>query len=183
MCAALFNRKSKKVASLTSPDDGTGGFVRLRNLEKTYFNAAGKFPALKGLNADFRQGEFIAVIGRSGSGKSTLINMVTGIDRPTGGEIFVGDVPIHTLTENQMAVWRGRNVGVVFQFFQLLPMLSLLENIMLPMDFCNMYTPRERKKRPCTCSSWSTCRIMPGNCLGDFRRAAATRCDCTRPGQ
>jgi ABC-type lipoprotein export system ATPase subunit len=147
MCAALFKRKSKKIASLTSPDDGTGGFVRLRNLEKTYFNAAGKFPALKGLNADFRQGEFIAVIGRSGSGKSTLINVVTGIDRPTSGEIFVGDVAVHTLTENQMAVWRGRNVGVVFQFFQLLPMLSLLENIMLPMDFCNMYTPRERKKR------------------------------------
>ena len=147
MCAALFKRKSNKVASLTSPDDGTGSFVRLRNLEKTYFNAAGTFPVLKGLNADFRQGEFIAVIGRSGSGKSTLINVVTGIDRPTSGEIFVGDVAVHTLTENQMAVWRGRNVGVVFQFFQLLPMLSLLENIMLPMDFCNMYTPRERKKR------------------------------------
>ena len=124
-----------------------GGFVRLRNLVKTYVNAAGEFPVLKGLNADFNQGEFIAVIGKSGSGKSTLINMITGIDRPTSGEIFVGNVAVHKLTENQMAVWRGRQVGVVFQFFQLLPMLSLLENIMLPMDFCNTYSSRERKRR------------------------------------
>ena len=127
--------------------NGHGGFVQLRNLGKTYYNAAGEFPVLKGLNADFDQGEFIAVVGKSGSGKSTLINMITGIDRPTAGEIYIGNVAVHTLNENQMAIWRGRNVGIVFQFFQLLPMLSLVDNIMLPMDFCNMYTPQEREER------------------------------------
>ncbi len=130
-----------------SGENGRGSFVRLRNLVKTYYNAAGEFPVLKGLNADFDEGEFVAVIGKSGSGKSTLINMITGIDCPTAGEIYIGNVAVHTLNENQMAIWRGRNVGVVFQFFQLLPMLSLLDNIMLPMDFCNMYTSRERKRR------------------------------------
>ncbi len=84
-----------------------GGFVRLRNLVKTYYNAAGEFPVLKGINADFNEGEFIAVIGKSGSGKSTLINMITGIDRPTAGEIYVGDVAMHTLNENQMAICAG----------------------------------------------------------------------------
>src|SRR5262249_31794570 len=78
---------------------------------------------------------------------STLINMLTGIDRPTAGEVWVGDTPVHKLSEGQMAVWRGKQLGIVFQFFQLLPMLSLVENIMLPMDFCNMYRPRERKAR------------------------------------
>jgi putative ABC transport system ATP-binding protein len=86
-------------------------------------------------------------VGKSGSGKSTLINMITGIDRPTGGEVIVAGTPVHTLSENQIARWRGRNVGVVFQFFQLLPTLTVLENVMLPMDFCNMYTPSERRRR------------------------------------
>jgi len=148
MNVAVSTRKDRVSEPMPLPvPQGKGGFVRLRNLVKTYINAAGEFPVLKGINADFNQGEFIAVIGKSGSGKSTLINMITGIDRPTSGEIFVGDVAVHQLGENQMAIWRGRQVGVVFQFFQLLPMLSLLENIMLPMDFCNMYSSRERKRR------------------------------------
>ena len=148
MNVAVSTRKDRVSEPMPLPvPQSKGGFVRLRNLVKTYINAAGEFPVLKGINADFNQGEFIAVIGKSGSGKSTLINMITGIDRPTSGEIFVGDVAVHQLGENQMAIWRGRQVGVVFQFFQLLPMLSLLENIMLPMDFCNMYSSRERKRR------------------------------------
>jgi len=122
-------------------------FIQLRKIVKTYSNAAGDFTVLKGINANFYKGEFIGVIGKSGSGKSTLTNMITGIDRPTSGEVYVGNMAVHNLTENQMAVWRGKNLGIVFQFFQLLPMLTLLENIMLPMDFCNMYTPSERKKR------------------------------------
>jgi ABC-type lipoprotein export system ATPase subunit len=93
------------------------------------------------------RGEFVAVIGKSGSGKSTLINMITGIDRPTGGEVFVGDTPVHRLSEGKLAEWRGRNVGVIFQFFQLLPTLTVIENLMLPMDFCNMYRRRERRER------------------------------------
>jgi putative ABC transport system ATP-binding protein len=92
-------------------------------------------------------GEFLAVIGKSGSGKSTLINMITGIDRPTSGEVLVGDTAVHTLSEGQMAVWRGKALGIIFQFFQLLPTLTIVENVMLPMDFGNMYTPRERRER------------------------------------
>ncbi|MEM7344700.1 MAG: cyclic nucleotide-binding domain-containing protein [Chloroflexota bacterium] len=89
----------------------------------------------------------MAVIGKSGSGKSTLINTITGIDRPNLGEVWVGGVPIHTLDENQIALWRGRHLGVIFQFFQLLPTLTLLENIMLPMEFSRLYTPKERQAR------------------------------------
>ncbi|MCE1252533.1 MAG: ATP-binding cassette domain-containing protein [Anaerolineae bacterium] len=121
--------------------------IELVNVVKTFKNAAGEFVVLKGINAHFERGEFVGVIGKSGSGKSTLINMITGIDRPTSGEIFVDGVAVHTLSENEMAIWRGKNMGIVFQFFQLLPTLSLLENIMLPMDFCNTYPPGERKDR------------------------------------
>ena len=89
----------------------------------------------------------MAVVGKSGSGKSTLINMITGIDRPTSGQVLVGDTAVHTLNEGQIAEWRGRNVGVVFQSFELLPTLTVIENIMLPMDFCNMYTMSQREER------------------------------------
>jgi ABC-type lipoprotein export system ATPase subunit len=124
-----------------------GLLIDLRRVVKTYESAAGKFTALKGVDLKVDAGEFVAVIGKSGSGKSTLINMITGIDRPTSGEVVVAGTPVHTLTEGQMAVWRGRNLGIIFQFFQLLPTLSLIENIMLPMDFAGMYTPRERRER------------------------------------
>ncbi len=89
----------------------------------------------------------MAIIGKSGSGKSTLMNMITGIDRPTSGEVLIGDTAVHTLDESRMAVWRGRNIGIVFQFFQLLPALSLVENVMLPMELCGMYPPRQRRAR------------------------------------
>lgn len=128
-------------------EDGRFPIIQLRNIVKTYSNAAGHFTVLKDLDIDIFKGEFVAVIGKSGSGKSTLINMITGIDRPTSGEVYVNDAAVHSLTESQMAIWRGRNLGIVFQFFQLLPMLSLVENVMLPMDFCNMFSPRQRKDR------------------------------------
>src|SRR5215217_6225796 len=121
--------------------------IDLHQVEKTYQSAAGSFTALKRVDLQIDRGEFVAIIGKSGSGKSTLINMVTGIDRPSPGEVLVGDVPVHTLSEGQMAAWRGRNLGIIFQFFQLLPALTIIENVMLPMDFCNMYTPRERPER------------------------------------
>lgn len=127
--------------------NGNTQLIELRQVVKTYQSAAGSFTALKGVDLQVDRGEFVAVIGKSGSGKSTLINMVTGIDRPSSGEVFVGDTAIHTLNEGQMAVWRGRNLGIIFQFFQLLPTLSVIENVMLPMDFCNMYTARERRQR------------------------------------
>ncbi len=123
------------------------GFIRLNDIHKSFTTAAGEFQVLKGITADFDEGEFVGVIGKSGSGKSTLINMISGIDRPSSGGVFIGDTAVHELSENQMAIWRGRNLGIVFQFFQLLPMLSLIENIMLPMDFCNMYSRKERVDR------------------------------------
>jgi putative ABC transport system ATP-binding protein len=121
--------------------------IELSGVTKAYEVAAGKFLALKGIDMQVDEGEFIAVVGKSGSGKSTLINMITGIDNPTSGEVYVASTPIHALDQEQLAVWRGKNVGVVFQFFQLLPTLTVAENVVLPMDFCNMYSPRERRER------------------------------------
>lgn len=126
---------------------GNEHLIELRQVFKVYQTEAGDFTALKNINLQIDPGEFVAVVGKSGSGKSTLINMITGIDRPTSGEVLVGDTAVHTLSEGQIAVWRGRNVGVVFQFFQLLPMLTVIENVMLPMDFCNMYALPERTER------------------------------------
>jgi putative ABC transport system ATP-binding protein len=126
---------------------GNDHLIELRQVVKTYETAAGPFQALKGVDLQLDSGEFVSIIGKSGSGKSTLINMITGIDRPTSGEVLVGDTAVHTLSEGQIAVWRGRNIGVIFQFFQLLPTLTAIENVMLPMDFCDMYTFGEREKR------------------------------------
>lgn len=121
--------------------------VKLTAVRKVYMTGAGEFMALKGIDLQVDNGEFVAVVGKSGNGKSTLINMITGIDRPTSGDVWVAGTPVHTLTENQIAIWRGRTVGVVFQFFQLLPTLTVMENVMLPMDFCNVYEPTERPER------------------------------------
>lgn len=126
---------------------GNRQFIELRQVVKTYRSEAGDFTALKGIDLQVSAGEFAAIIGKSGSGKSTLINMVTGIDRPTSGEVLVGDTAVHTLTENQIAAWRGRNVGIVFQFFQLLPTMTALENIILPMAFCRRMSSSERRTR------------------------------------
>jgi len=126
---------------------GNDHLIELRQVVKTYQTAAGNFVALKNVDLKVDPGEFVAVIGKSGSGKSTLINMITGIDRPTSGQVLVGDTAVHELNEGQIAVWRGRQVGVVFQFFQLLPTLTLVENVMLPMDFCDVYSMPEREER------------------------------------
>ncbi len=126
---------------------GNAHLIEMRRVVKTFMGGSSNFAALKGIDLSVGAGEFVAIVGKSGSGKSTLINMLTGIDRPSSGEIYVGDTAVHALSEEQMAVWRGRNVGVVFQFFQLLPMLTVAENVMLPMDFCNTYPIRQRRKR------------------------------------
>jgi ABC-type lipoprotein export system ATPase subunit len=127
--------------------NGNERLIELQQVVKTYETAAGAFAALKDIDLYVDTGEFVAVIGRSGSGKSTLINMITGIDRPTSGQVLVGDTVVHTLSEGQLAVWRGRNIGVIFQFFQLLPTLTVIENVMLPMDFCDVYSMGERQER------------------------------------
>ncbi|MFQ5593049.1 MAG: ABC transporter ATP-binding protein [Anaerolineae bacterium] len=148
MFTAWFRRSnSKDQRSNGRERQADGHLIDLRGVEKTYVSAAGAFTALMDINLEIDTGEFVTVIGKSGSGKSTLVNMITGIDRPTSGEVFVGDTAVHQLSEGQLAVWRGRNVGVIFQFFQLLPTLTVVENVMLPMDFCNMYSYRERHER------------------------------------
>ena len=130
-----------------APGNGNGHGVRLQQVVKTYENAAGAFTALNGVDLQVKGGEFVSIIGKSGSGKSTLINMITGIDRPTAGQVMVGDTAVHTLTEEQIAVWRGCAIGVVFQFFQLLPTLTAVENVMLPMDYGRRYSQAERPER------------------------------------
>ena len=121
--------------------------IRMTDVVKVYDSGEVPFTALRGINLDVGAGEFIGLIGKSGSGKTTLINMVTGIDRPTSGSVMIDGTPVHSLNENQLAVWRGKTIGVVFQFFQLLPTLTVAENVMLPMDFCNVYAPAERPER------------------------------------
>jgi putative ABC transport system ATP-binding protein len=124
--------------------------ISLRHVSKTYETPAGKFSALKEIDLQIQQGEFVGVVGKSGSGKSTLLNMVAGIDRPSSGSVAVAGTEIHGLSENKLAVWRGRNVGFVFQFFQLLPTLTAAENVTLPMDFSKTFPLRERRKRALT---------------------------------
>jgi putative ABC transport system ATP-binding protein len=126
--------------------------IKLCQVVKVYKTAAGDFTALKGISADLYAGEFVGVIGKSGAGKTTLLNMITGADSITSGEVIFNpwngsSTSIHTLDENALAAWRGRNVGIIHQSFQLLPMLTLVENIMLPVDFSGRYRPRVTKER------------------------------------
>ena len=120
--------------------------VLLEDVEKVFYSKAGPFKALRSIDLTVEAGEFVAVVGPSGSGKSTLINMITGIDRPTSGEVYVAGERLTQMSENQVAKWRGRNVGVVFQFFQLLPTLTVLENVMMPMHYCGTYKGQRRER-------------------------------------
>jgi putative ABC transport system ATP-binding protein len=136
------------VPSMTQTTPGaTAPLIRIRSVSKQYPTAAGSFTALEDVSLTIGRGEFVAVIGESGSGKSTLLSLMAGIDRPSSGEVIVGDTAVHQLSEAAMSEWRGRTVGIVFQFFQLLPTLSAAENVMLPMDFCNRWPSRERRAR------------------------------------
>jgi ABC-type lipoprotein export system ATPase subunit len=135
------------MTSANRPAPAAEAVIQLQKVVKTFKNAAGEFPVLKGIDLTLRGGEFVAIIGKSGSGKSTLLNMITGIDHPTGGQVVINGVNIYKMNESQRALWRGRNLGIVFQFFQLLPMLTLLENVMLPMDYVGLYDFDERPMR------------------------------------
>jgi putative ABC transport system ATP-binding protein len=121
--------------------------ISLEKVSKDYEGPAGAIHALREIDLHVWAGEFVGVRGPSGSGKSTLLNMITGIDRPSTGEVNVAGQVLNTLNENRLARWRGKNVGVIFQFFQLLPTLTVIENVMLPMDFCRVWKPRERPQR------------------------------------
>ena len=127
---------------------GSGPMIDMHEVVKVFRNAAGEFIVLKGIDLTIPRGEFVSIVGKSGSGKSTLLNMITGIDHPTSGRVVIGGTDIYTgVTESRRSRWRGRNLGIVFQFFQLLPMLTLLENVMLAMDFAEMYDFDERPQR------------------------------------
>ena len=121
--------------------------ISLHEVNKEYETPAGAFAALRNVDVEIGAGEFVGVVGKSGSGKSTLLNMIAGIDRPSSGTVTVAGTVIHTMRENKLAAWRGRNVGFVFQFFQLLPTLTAIENVMLTMDFCKTFPARERRQR------------------------------------
>jgi putative ABC transport system ATP-binding protein len=148
----LFKRNNVDLKSATPNARKTSAnLVELCDVTKTFQTSAGAhaatFTALDQVNLTIENRELVAIIGKSGSGKSTLMNMITGIDRPTSGEVFVAGIGIHHYSESRMAFWRGRHLGVVFQFFQLLPTLTLLENVVLPMDFCDVHEPYEREDR------------------------------------
>ena len=121
--------------------------IQVSNVVKTYPLAAGEVVAVDHLSLDIAQGEFVAVVGRSGSGKTTLLNLLAGIDRPTSGTVRVAGADLGSLSESGLAAWRGRNVGLVFQFFQLLPTLTVMENVLLPMDFAKTIPVGERRDR------------------------------------
>ena len=136
---------------IMQPDTSHQSLIELRDVVKVYSTAAGKFDALKKVNLQVDAGEFVGIIGKSGAGKSTLLNMITGVDHLTSGEVIINSkgssVSIHKLSEDEIALWRGQTLGVVFQSFQLLPMLTLVENITLPMDLCGVYNARQSRAR------------------------------------
>jgi len=134
----------KNSANGSSPG---GQLIALRGITKTFPVPSGTFTALDDVSIEMGKGDFTVVMGQSGSGKSTLLGLLSGIDRPTKGEVIVGNVLVHTLSERQMSSWRGKSVGIVFQFFQLLPTLTAAENVMLPMDFCSTWPVSERRDR------------------------------------
>jgi putative ABC transport system ATP-binding protein len=133
--------------SLSGSANSGKALIRLQNVVKTYITAAGPFTALKGINLEVFPGEFLAITGKSGAGKTTLVNMISGTDRLTSGEVWVADVNVHSMNSNRLAQWRGRNMGIVYQSFHLLPNLTLLENVLLPMDFCGQYRPRLSREK------------------------------------
>jgi putative ABC transport system ATP-binding protein len=128
----------------------TATAVTLRSVTKRYDVAEGKFTALDSVDLDVQRGEFVTVVGRSGSGKTTLLNLLAGIDVPTTGAITIGGQRVDLLQGSRLSSWRGTSIGLVFQFFQLLPTLTVVENVMLPMDFCNSFPTRERRARALT---------------------------------
>lgn len=141
----------RKRQTLVSPERtasaSDASLIRLDDVVKVYETAAGGFMALKGITAAFHRGEFVTIVGKSGAGKSTLVNMITGVDRTTSGEVWVDGTPVHKLNQSDCALWRGRNIGIVYQTFELLPQLSLLDNVLLPMDVAGTYRGRKSLDR------------------------------------
>ena len=138
---------AQNLAPSPADRDAQTTLIRLREVVKRYKTAAGEFTALQGINLEVYPGEFLGIIGKSGAGKTTLINMLTGVDHATSGEVWMNGVAVHSLDENRLATWRGRNVGVIYQSFYLMPTLNLLQNVALPMDMCGLYRGRSSAQR------------------------------------
>lgn len=134
-------------ASQDAAPTSKGLNIRLDGVVKVYESTSGEFEALRGIRMNIEPGEYLGIIGKSGAGKSTLLNMLTGVDDLTAGEVWIGDTAVHTLDETERALWRGRNVGVIYQSFELLPTLSLIDNVLLPMDFCGLYEGQQSVER------------------------------------
>jgi putative ABC transport system ATP-binding protein len=132
---------------MTESRRASSPLISLRGVSKSYPTAGGQFSALADVSLTVDRGGFVVILGESGSGKSTCLSLLSGIDRPTSGEVHVGGTAVHSLREHEISEWRGRAVGIVFQFFQLLPTLTAIENVMLPMDFCNRWPAGERRER------------------------------------
>lgn len=139
--------KARMDATLDHPIPTGTPLIRLIHVRKDYPTPKGPFRALRDVDLEISTGEFVAVVGKSGAGKTTLVNMITGVDHPTHGEVRVGGADLHSMSENRLSLWRGRNLGIVYQAFHLMPGLSLLGNIMLPMDLCHLYRPRQSRER------------------------------------
>jgi putative ABC transport system ATP-binding protein len=148
-----------RIARMPDRGNGNGGYgahslpdglIRFERVSKVYETGAGSFCALRNVDLTIHPGELVSIVGKSGSGKTTLVNMLTGIDMPSSGSVFVGETPVHELDEGARAVWRGKNVGIVFQFFQLLPSLSIVENVRLPMDLGETLPVDQRESRAMT---------------------------------
>jgi len=130
-----------------SHTNSNGPIISIKEVKKSFPVGDGEVTILKGISFDIGTGEFVSIVGPSGNGKSTLLNMITGIDRPSAGEVYVTGQDLNKLSENKMALWRRHNVGIIFQFFQMLPALTLVENVMVPMDLAGKYRPKERRER------------------------------------
>lgn len=123
----------------------TNPFVITRDLVKHYSTPTGALEVLRGIDLEFHRGDFVAIVGPSGAGKTTLLNMITAVDKPTGGEVIVGDKSVTQTPQPQLTKWRAQNIGIVFQFFQLLPTISVVDNIVFPMDYANVHKPAQRR--------------------------------------
>ena len=148
--------------------------IRLSGVEKVYRTGKLSYRALRGVDLVIEAGEMVAIVGPSGSGKTTILNLACGIDRPTAGTVTVTGRRIDALSEEELATWRGRHIGIVFQFFQLLPTLTALENALLPMEFARVGTSRERRRGPCTISTWWAWWTRPTTCPSSCRVASSS---------
>ena len=154
--------------------------VEIREVVKSFPVGGTTITILKGVSFKVKAGEFVSIVGPSGNGKSTLLNMITGIDRPTSGEIIVTGRQVHKMSEDSLAAWRGENVGIIFQFFQMLPALSILQNVVLPMDLAGKYTARERRARAAPARDRRDGGSSGQTSRDGVRRAAAARGNCAR---